>query len=265
MSENSDMMYPFAYPQNSSSHPSIQTQHIVSLLPTKLNRNNYILWKDLFLPILKGYDLIGIVDGSKPCPPQFLTTTTKQTSTASPQQIIENPSFVLWNKKDLSCKIIINASLTESIRPHTVASNTSRDLWLNLEKRFSSTTKSYLFSLKTKIQTLKKGSLSILEYLQLIKQTADAFATAYSPLVDIDFVAHVLNGLPPEYDAFATYIWVRSETVNAKEFHGLLLSKEMALSNHTPTLSEPQTIAFHTISSKPNSQHPHPSPYNNPN
>lgn len=69
MSENSDMINPFADPQNSSSHPSIQTQHIVSLLPTKLNCDNYILWKDLFLLILKSYDLIGIVDGSEPCPP----------------------------------------------------------------------------------------------------------------------------------------------------------------------------------------------------
>ncbi|CAL9020358.1 unnamed protein product [Prunus brigantina] len=103
---------------------------------------------------------------------------------------------MLWNKKDLSCKIIINASLTESILPYTVGSNTDCDLWLNLEKRFSSTTKSHLFQLKTKIQTLKKGSLLIVEYLQLIKQTADALTVTSSPLAHTDFVAHVLNGLP---------------------------------------------------------------------
>lgn len=157
---------------------------------------------------------------------------------------------MLWNKKDLSCKIIINASLIESILPYTVGSNTDCDLWLNLEKRFSSTTKSHLFQPKTKIQTLKKGSLLIVEYLQLIKQTADALTVTSSPLAHTDFVAHVLNGLPPEYDSFAISIRVWSETVNAEELHGILLSEEMALSNRIPTLSEPQTIAFHTISSK---------------
>jgi cytochrome c-type biogenesis protein CcmH/NrfF len=39
----------------------------------KLDETNYLLWLSQIVPILKGHELMGIVDGSEPCPPQFLS------------------------------------------------------------------------------------------------------------------------------------------------------------------------------------------------
>lgn len=42
----------------------------------KLDRGNYLLWKNLALPILHSYKLEGHLLGTKPCPPATITQTT---------------------------------------------------------------------------------------------------------------------------------------------------------------------------------------------
>jgi hypothetical protein len=51
-------------------------------------------WSYQFRPILRANDLMGIVDGTEPCPPKFIPSSDKNT----PDQL--NPEFVLWDKKD---------------------------------------------------------------------------------------------------------------------------------------------------------------------
>lgn len=76
---------------------SISTSTILNItkfLSIKLDQYNYLLWLSQFLPVLHSYDLLGIVDGSEPCPPQFIPT-----SADNPTPKL-NPEFVLWIKKD---------------------------------------------------------------------------------------------------------------------------------------------------------------------
>ncbi|KAB2608569.1 hypothetical protein D8674_011737 [Pyrus ussuriensis x Pyrus communis] len=83
-------------------------------------------------------------------------------------------------------------------------------------------------------------------------QTADALAAVGALLDDLDFVAHTLNGLPSDYNAFATSIRVHSEPVTPEELQGLLLSEELAIESSTANLQEPSFQAFHTTApSKP--------------
>ena len=39
-----------------------------SLMPIKLTPENYAAWRAQFLNLLYGYDLVGFVDGTTPCP-----------------------------------------------------------------------------------------------------------------------------------------------------------------------------------------------------
>lgn len=73
----------------------------------------------------------------------------------------------------------------------------------------------------------------MLEYLQLIKHTADGIAAVGSSLDDRDFAAHVLNSLPSDYNAFATSIHVCATHVIPEELHGLLLSEELAMDHQS--------------------------------
>lgn len=88
----------------------------------------------------------------------------------------------------------------------------------------------------------------MLDYLQLIEHIAKSLAIAGAPFDPIDFIAHVLNGLPAEYDAFATSIRVHSDPVDPEELHGLLLSEEMALDHRASLNNNSSAHAFHNSS-----------------
>jgi len=38
----------------------------------KIDNNNYLMWLTQVLPILRHHDLLGIIDGSEPCPQKFI-------------------------------------------------------------------------------------------------------------------------------------------------------------------------------------------------
>ena len=72
------------------------------------------------------------------------------------------------------------------------------------------------------LQTIKKGSLSIDEYVKKIKHIVDSLATVCSPVDDEDIIIYTLNGLPPEYGPFRTSIRTRSALMLLEELHVLL-------------------------------------------
>jgi hypothetical protein len=58
----------------------------ITSLVFKLDGPNYINWTTQFVLALRTHDLLSIVDGSEPCPPQFiLDTEGKPTSSISPE------------------------------------------------------------------------------------------------------------------------------------------------------------------------------------
>ena len=60
---------------SSGSHvitPSITLNHPTINQHVRLDNNNYLMWLTVVHPILRSNDLEGIIDGSKPCPQQFL-------------------------------------------------------------------------------------------------------------------------------------------------------------------------------------------------
>lgn len=214
----------------------LSPNHVASLIPLKLTKDNYLLWKDILTLVLHNYGMFTLVDGSDPSPPPFIGTNV-------------NPAYSTWLKKDRTCRIWIIASLSESILPYTVGSTTARSLWLNLERRFAALTRSHVLQLRRRIQTIQKGSLSIIAYLQQVKEVSDSLAAAGEPLTESDLVAHILHGLTPDYEAFTTSIRVRAEPVTADELHGLLLSQEIELEiqaaqhNVVQPLPPPQAFA----------------------
>ena len=112
---------------SSSSSPSPNVQHF---LTTKLDQNNYLLWKSQLMPILRGYDLIG--DGTNPCLPKTIP---------DPETIGKtkpNPAYISWVKQDQLLLSWLIASLTQSIHTKVIRLPTSVDVWTALEKHFSS-------------------------------------------------------------------------------------------------------------------------------
>ena len=76
--------------------------------PLKLTSANYASWKIQFETLFVGYDLLGYIDGSNPCPSQTITTN----DTSAP-----NPAYNFWVRQD---KLILNA-IIGSLSPQLIS------------------------------------------------------------------------------------------------------------------------------------------------
>ncbi|CAL2278094.1 unnamed protein product [Prunus armeniaca] len=196
----------------SSSIPAFTTvtvQNISGMIPIKLQATNYLLWKNLFLPILRKFKMLGLDTGDEPSPRTILD---------SSGSTIENPAFDLWYDKDQSLMIWIISTLSSDLLSHTVGIESSRALWELLEKRFAGVSRASIHQLRSRLETLTKGDLSMVTYLQQMKEIAAGLGAAGQPLTDSDLVAYILAGLPEKYDSFVTSIETRSDLVLLMSF-----------------------------------------------
>lgn len=208
----------------SSSIPAFATvtvQNIAGMVPIKLQAGNYLLWKNLFLPVLRKYKLLGLLTGADLRPSKTIVN--------DAGCIVDNPAFDLWYDKDQSLMIWIISTLSTDLLSQTVGIEYSRDLWEMLEKCFAGVSRANVHHLRQRLQNLVKGDLSMVSYLQQMKEIADGLGDAGHPLTDDDLVAYILAGLSEEYDSFVTSIETRREEVSSDELHGYLLGREAAL------------------------------------
>jgi len=219
---------------------SVTIQNIGSLVLIKLTTTNYLTWSALFAPIFRRYNLTGMVDGSVPPSPQFVTTATGDSTL--------NPAYVTWFENDQNILIWINSTLSDSLIPYTVGVNSSRDLWAKLESRLATASQSHIHELRSRLRTLTKGDSSATQFLQQIEAIADALASAGAPIDDSELISVILHGFPSEYDSFVDAIQFRLGSTTIDELHGLLLSKEIQLTNRKQMPSATPFQALHSSS-----------------
>jgi hypothetical protein len=107
-----------------SSNTTLVTINVTAQAPLKLNNTNYLSWRLQFQTLFIGYDLQGYIDGTKPCPSQYLTTTTDNTTTQT-----LNQEYHTWIRQD---QLILNAiigSITPTIIPFIAQATTAREAW----------------------------------------------------------------------------------------------------------------------------------------
>jgi hypothetical protein len=63
----------------------------ISTIHTILNPDNYLLWKSQVLPVMRGYDLIGFIDGSHSSPPSIIVTDGVYSV---------NPTYIRWHQQN---------------------------------------------------------------------------------------------------------------------------------------------------------------------
>jgi hypothetical protein len=140
---------------SSASAPTFTLPNLTQFVFIKLEGPNYLPWTTQLAPILKTHELMGIVDGSEPCPPQFLLD-------AEGKEVL-NPAYTIWQKKDQYVLSWINVHLSESV---IYGLQTSQQVWTSLATKFASSTRSHVSHLKRQLQTLKQGSKSCSDCLK---------------------------------------------------------------------------------------------------
>ncbi|PKI72681.1 hypothetical protein CRG98_006932 [Punica granatum] len=140
-----------------------------SQLPIKLTTNNYASWKTQFNSLLVGYDLVGYINGSFPCP---LETITRD------GQTIKNSAYILWRRQDQLLLHAIIVSVSEGIMGLIPQAKTSAEAWATLGKLYANRSRSRIMSLKETLAMKSRGTQTVQDYLQSVKAIADELVLA---------------------------------------------------------------------------------------
>ncbi|KAF5443557.1 hypothetical protein F2P56_036104 [Juglans regia] len=182
---------------------------------------------------LRGQDLYGYVDGTLPCPSQFLPITTEFPTKQT------NPKFLSWTRTDQLVLSILFTSLSDSISSHVLSAETSRALWLALMSMFTSQSQAKDFQIRYQLTHLSRRDQTISDYFGKVRNLADTLAATGSPIPEKDLVTYLLTGLGPAYESFVTSVTTRAEPLTSHELYQLLLVQENRLSHVSKILHEP--------------------------
>nr|XP_016475485.1 PREDICTED: uncharacterized protein LOC107797135 [Nicotiana tabacum] len=148
------------------------------------------------------------------------------------QQWIQLDSIVLsWIQSTISQEI-----LQAILRPNH--SLTSGVAWLEIKRLFRDQVSSQTLQLKVQFHNLKKGDLSINDYVHRLKSIADALISIENPISETELVLQILSGLPPDYMSVSTSISTRVTLLSFVETRSLLFLHESQLNNFSQTNSD---------------------------
>ncbi|CAA0842052.1 Unknown protein [Striga hermonthica] len=139
-----------------------------------------------------------------------------------------------------------------------VGKNTSRDVWLSLESNFSSLSKARLMHHKLQLQTLKKGSSTMREFLGKVKACCDSLGVAGEPVSEQNHILYILAGLGSEYNPVVVAVTSRVEPYTLNELYAMLLSLESRLDVTTQSIvnSDGSIPSVNVASHNPSAQKP---------
>lgn len=194
-------------------------------------------------PFLITNDLYGYVDGSIECPPAITVTTTssgkdgQQVSSSQP-----NPENAAWVHNDAHVRMLILSTISEASFQH-VQGNSSRELWLSLERAYAPHTSSREYTLKTQLLKITmKGDESSSTYLTHAQEYSDALANIGEPIKEKDLVMLVISGLRDEYNGLKSTLLARQFPTAFSELHGLLADHDFMIKKMPSEVSPAQAF-----------------------
>ncbi|GAU23053.1 hypothetical protein TSUD_337010 [Trifolium subterraneum] len=187
-----------------------------SQLCIKLDGDNYPAWRIQFMALLTGYDLIGYVDGTKPCPSKHLANNTTAI----------NPAFTHWVRQDQLILHGIVSSVAATVVTHLGTVKNSNQAWEILKTMYDGRSRVRIMALKQRISNFRKGNQTMATYLQGIKAISDELSIIDQPLDETDLVIHTLNGLTVEYREISAALRSRESPVIFAELHEKLMDFE---------------------------------------
>ncbi|KAL3652522.1 hypothetical protein CASFOL_002203 [Castilleja foliolosa] len=193
------------------------------LISIKLTDGNYLLWKQQVWAAASGYGLEGFLTGEATQPSALISN--------SEGNQIPNPDLSRWKRQDQLLVSWLLSSLSESLLITTVGLTTAFEIWKSIENVFANQNKAKVMQIRLQLQTLKKGTLGMREYLNKIKSCCDLLSAAGERVTESDQVLYVLGGLGVEYNPVLVSITSRSPTqpITLNEVHAILLSLENRL------------------------------------
>jgi len=172
-------------------------------IPEKLEATNFLNWRRQVLAAVKGYRLQKYLLGPQYIPPQFA-------SDEDEARGVFSEDFLNWESQDSLLLSWLLTSMTQSISDLVIECEYSHEVWDRLQVHFSSKTRAKVNQYRTQLRTMKKGSLSLFDYLLQIKKLANALSSVGSPITITEHIEAIFQGLDEDYDSFITSMNTRA-------------------------------------------------------
>ena len=118
-------------------------------------------------------------------------------------------------------------TLSQDLVPLVSHSASSHKAWTILRSTYANPSRGHLKQIKDRLANLSKGSLTIAEYMQAIKQCTDRLASMGKPMDNEDIVDKILTGLDYEaYKPIIDAVNTRDTVISFEELHEKLITRE---------------------------------------
>ena len=109
---------------------------------------------------------------------------------------------------------------------HVVNCRSSAELWPLLEQLFFTRLKVRILQLQLMLQTTKKGSTSIEEFILKMKTNSNALIAAGQQISDDELILYIPGGLGPKFDSVVVNVTSR-DSITLQEVQFMLQTHEM--------------------------------------
>ncbi|KAL5813122.1 hypothetical protein ACOSQ3_028072 [Xanthoceras sorbifolium] len=184
-------------------------------LPIKLDESNYIYWKTQILPAINALDLESFIDETKTPPSQFVTVQVSDESGGIRVEQHLNPEFQKWKNQKVVGQVTKCKSALEA--------------WTKLQNLYSQKSMAKILNLRQQLQTIKKGSHSVSDFVLKIKNIGDALSAAGEEVSERDLLLSLMHGVGHEYDSVVVLISSQRSTMSLEEAQFLLLMHEQRI------------------------------------
>ncbi|KAL5768050.1 hypothetical protein ACOSQ2_014833 [Xanthoceras sorbifolium] len=205
-------------------------------LPIKLDESNYIYWKTQILPAINALDFESFIDKTKTPPSQFVTVQVSDESGGIRVEHHLNPEYQKWKKSDQILLFWLISTLSQKVVGQVTKCKSSLEAWTKLQNLYSQKSMAKILNLRQQLQTIKKGSHSVSEFVLKIKNIGDALSAAREEVSERDLLLSLMHGVGHEYDSVVVLISSQRSTMSLEEAHFLLLMHEQRIEElNSPT------------------------------
>jgi hypothetical protein len=125
-------------------------------------------------------------------------------------------------------------TLSLSVLPYVVGVTTTHEAWTRLAARFGIRTKNHELTLRKRLLHIKKGNLSMQNYLKEFKIMIDQLLAYGVKIGEEELQTYILNG-PPTFDIFCVSVRTKGVPMTLTKLESLLICEE---SNRNEKLTE---------------------------
>ncbi|KAM6546385.1 hypothetical protein CsatB_027121 [Cannabis sativa] len=187
-----------------------------------LDRANYFYWRSQVLSTVRAHQLERFLTGARAQPPATVPDPTDAS------RFIPNPNLADWMRLDQFLMSWLFNSISEAMLGHVARCAFSSKLWNVLIQLFSNQSRARVFQLCGMLQSTKKGSTPVDEYILKMRCLADALYAASHAISDDELILYILEGLGSEYDS-AIVALTTKHVITLFEVQFLLQTQEMRI------------------------------------